>query len=512
MKKILLGAAIAAAFGTAGVANAAVDLDHATQNPLIFAQELTVPAAGIFLNVLAAGQNGGGEGTTVATGGAIAGALGAVETFFGFTIGQGTSKYVRLSFDQPLGAALAVSDFAVAQTAANQPATIAISQGGAAGDTFVVVEVSAPTNAPGESNDVLQNDKFIFAPAANKIKVLNKNTQNIDYALYETAVDAVAAGTTNRLAHKNREWIKFGPGYSLACSNGGAQIDVAKRHQFINAQTQATAATLALTQVNAFKADGTAVTLDNYFGTTPRVVVTGSAVGLTAALGANALTAATGNAGFNAITPAVATLAGPLVLTSNNVATTPMNASNYTVAITAGADALTGYGVGTLTANCGEVRFSGSTDRLDLALTPNGVFQQMVRITNPSSTAGAVTVTVINDAGTEVTFNLGSIAGVDNVLGAKASTKLININDVFAAAQAANPAFALAGTGADSKNKLRVVVRGEFGGDAVEGYAADAGFNNTRPAGNTLVERREDGIYIQAVTLSRDSNAFFQTK
>ena len=174
--------------------------------------------------------------------------------------------------------------------------------------------------------------------------------------------------------------------------------------------------------------------------------------------------------------------------------------------------------MGTVSTACGNLQFSGSTDRLDFALTPNGAFQQLARITNPSTTAGDVTVTVINDDGEQVSFDLGDIAGVDsNTLDARASTKLININDIYAAAQAADPAFALAATGPDSKNKLRIVVRGEFGGDAVEGYSA-AEDSAATPAvsssftGERLVDRREDGIYIQGLTVARDNNAFFQTK
>lgn len=189
---------------------------------------------------------------------------------------------------------------------------------------------------------------------------------------------------------------------------------------------------------------------------------------------------------------------------------------NYTFSITQAAGA--NFTVATQERNCGATEYSGSTDRLDFALTPNGAFQQFARITNPSSTAGDVTVTVINDDGVQVSFDLGAIDGVaSSNLDARASTKLININDIYAAAQAADPAFALAATGPDSKNKLRVIVRGEFGGDAVEGYSEyesdNAGvINRGSFTGERLVDRREDGIYIQGLTVSRDNNAFFQTK
>lgn len=501
MKKILLSSAIAAALGTAGVANAAVDLDAATANPLVFAQELVVPAAGLPLNVLAAGQTpGGGLGTKSANQVNFNG-VGAVEATFGFTIGQGTSKYVRITLDQPLAGALLPSDFGIAAATATG-ASVSVSQGGAAGDNYVVVEVAAATGA---GNDILQTDSFVFAPAAGKIAARNKNTQNITYALYETAVDAV--NQTNRLVQKSGEWIKFGPGYALGCTNLDAQIDVTERTQFIvsplNTASVAQAATLSLVggpaTPMAFKADGTVAALTDYFGTTPSAKLTGSTAGLASAvLGTMPVATPVSNA-----FPVVTAVAAPTELNGNLVLTSAggpaeMVASNYSVAITAAGDATTGYGVGTLTVDCGDVRYSGSEDRLDFALTPGGVFKQHARITNPSNDAGAVTVTVINDDGEEVTFNLGDIAGIDStVLGAKASTKLIDINDIYAAAQAKDPSFAIA---EGASNKLRVVVRGEFGDNAVDDNRAN------------LVDRRKDGIYIQGLTVSRDNNAFFQTK
>jgi hypothetical protein len=177
-----------------------------------------------------------------------------------------------------------------------------------------------------------------------------------------------------------------------------------------------------------------------------------------------------------------------------------INPSTYTFSIEDDGGAT--FDVGAVTVDCGALLYSGSTDRLDFALTPNGAFTQFARITNPSGTDGDVTVTVYNDDGDSVTFDLGDVADISsNTLNADASTKLININDLYTAAQTADATFALAATGANSKNKLRVEVRGEFGDDAQES-------NGT---GETVVGRTADGIYIQGLTVSRDNNAFFQT-
>lgn len=101
-KKILLSSAIAAAMGTAGVAQAAVDLDKPNgENPLVFAEEASIPAAGVVLDVTGAGATGGDSAVATA----------AVVADFGFTIGDGTSKYVRLTFQEALASALTVTDF-----------------------------------------------------------------------------------------------------------------------------------------------------------------------------------------------------------------------------------------------------------------------------------------------------------------------------------------------------------------------------------------------------------------
>lgn len=490
-KKILLSSAVAVAMGTAGVAQAAVDLDKPNgENPLTFAEETTIPAGGAVLDVSAAG-----------------GGL-AVIADFGFTIGSGTSKYVLLEFDEPLTSALTTGAF----TDSAGVATFSISQGGQAGDTSVIVEVAANTAA-----DVLQDSDFQFAPTAvastGPISATNKNTRNISYTLFETAVDAVNG--TNPLVSKSGQWITWVTGYSVACSAGTPdRIDVVTPSQFLvngdaSTETLATASIGVTSGVYPTGVAPTAVTVDDYFTAGSTAVVEGNTDAFFANGGAITLNALTPTpavaAGDNEAT-FVATVDGtdfngPLNVTDDTGANeTDMVPSSYTLSVTGPG---TTFDVGTVTVDCGSLQYSGSTDRLDFALTPNGAFSQFVRITNPSQTDGDVTVTVYNDAGDSVTFPMGDIANVSSTLEAEGSTKLINVNDVYAAAQAADATFALAATGADSRNKLRIEVRGEFGDDATEDSTA---------AADRLVERRVDGIYIQGLTVSRDNNAFFQTK
>lgn len=122
---------------------------------------------------------------------------------------------------------------------------------------------------------------------------------------------------------------------------------------------------------------------------------------------------------------------------------------------------------------------------LDFLLTPNGVFSNMVRLTNTSNVDGSdLRVTLINDGGQEVSFSLGDVKGVSADLGPRASTRLININDLYTAAQA--------------------VDRGDDGMFTVDG----AGM------GNKLRARFEGNVHAgslkaQALGLSTDKTTFF---
>ena len=77
-----------------------------------------------------------------------------------------------------------------------------------------------------------------------------------------------------------------------------------------------------------------------------------------------------------------------------------------------------------------DVGFDGSTleknsesAELDFLLSPDGVFRNYVRLTNTSNVLGSnLTVTLINDAGDQVTFAL-SDAGVSSDLAPRASTR-----------------------------------------------------------------------------------------
>ena len=129
-----------------------------------------------------------------------------------------------------------------------------------------------------------------------------------------------------------------------------------------------------------------------------------------------------------------------------------------------------------------DVDFKGSslaknseTADLDFLLTPDGKFRNYVRLTNTSHVQGSnLRVTLINDAGDQVSFDLSDVDGVSSDLAPGASTSLININALYEAAQAVDrgedadeePIAMFTVTGGEFGNKLRA----EFEGSVLAGH------------------------------------------
>ena len=140
----------------------------------------------------------------------------------------------------------------------------------------------------------------------------------------------------------------------------------------------------------------------------------------------------------------------------------------------------------------GDVSFTGSkveknreSAELHFLVTPEGDFRNMVRLTNTSHVDGSdLMVTLINDAGDEVTFSLGDVPGVSADLAPRASTPLININVLYATAQK--------------------VERGDKGTFTVEGEGMDNKLR-ARFEGNVL----RGSLKAQALSVSTDNTTFF---
>jgi len=127
---------------------------------------------------------------------------------------------------------------------------------------------------------------------------------------------------------------------------------------------------------------------------------------------------------------------------------------------------------------------NGSSARLNFALTPGGAYPMFIRVTNPSAVSGPVTLTLINDDGvSSAAFDITTIAGGPSAdLAAGASTGLLPIADVFAAAQAADATFELGAT-----NKLRIDAVAEFGGAAATQGVVLSAFNQSTDGANFIM-------------------------
>ena len=146
-----------------------------------------------------------------------------------------------------------------------------------------------------------------------------------------------------------------------------------------------------------------------------------------------------------------------------------------------------------------DVSFTGSSlvknsesANLEFLLTPNGVFSNYVRLTNTSHVQGSnLMVTLINDAGDQVSFSLSDVeengVSLSDELAPRASTKLININALYAAAQAVDrgvdaddepvPEFSV--TGGEKGNKLRAKFEGSVLAGHLEAQALSLSSDNT---------------------------------
>ena len=202
-----------------------------------------------------------------------------------------------------------------------------------------------------------------------------------------------------------------------------------------------------------------------------------STADLTAAVCASYNPAGAGdNAGDNDITLTV----------GNGTANTVKIDETTLVANVAATAASTSYTTNTITGSIPLVSLArnGSSARLNFALTPGGAYPMFIRVTNPSAVSGPVTLTLINDDGVASTaFDITTIAGGPAAdLAAGASTGLIPIADVFAAAQAADATFDLGAT-----NKLRIDAVAEFGGAAATQGVVLSAFNQSTDGSNFIM-------------------------
>ena len=131
---------------------------------------------------------------------------------------------------------------------------------------------------------------------------------------------------------------------------------------------------------------------------------------------------------------------------------------------------------------------NGESAVLNFLLSPNGVFRNYVRLTNTSPYAGSnLSVTLYNDSGDSITFPLSDVDGLSSDLAANASTALININALYAAAQAVDrgvdaddePVATFTVTGGTYGNKLRARFEGSILENHLKAQALSVSTDNT---------------------------------
>ena len=348
------------------------------------------------------------------------------------------------------------------------------------------------------------------------------------YRLYESATDAISGGN-NHLSTQSATLVMFADATSMAgAASGSPQIDVATS----SVKYETGSSTTHVMKINilnvmgdqlAAAVDGMDIVLDDVVNTIT-LTATGNFTAITAAtdddpakgkvwLDADAdctpahaavvddpdtddvdetFAGRNDNLGLAVITPggleAVVTLTNAangtdpddgsptgvfgniadafLCMETNGVSEIPEGVYSGVLAMTAA----TGYTA------IGNVSFTGSrlvknseSADLNFLLTPDGVFRNYVRLTNTSHVAGSnLRVTLINDSGDSVSFDLDAVEGLSSELAARASTPLININALYAAAQAVDrgmdaddmPVAMFTVTGGKYGNKLRAKFEG----------------------------------------------------
>jgi len=367
--------------------------------------------------------------------------------------------------------------------------TSTVSAGGV-GQSFVLFQLNG-TQTVDQAGDVTLT--------LDGLRVTSQADISVRYRLYDDQVEANNA-STRTLQDRTFGYASFGTGLVFASANPGVsrQIDVGANPSstlFTNTtDTSDKFGGLNLRVANAAtfgtNLSGAALTLTDLIGANAILTVSGdfSAISATPA---NTLLATLNATGVNAAETAVTYNLGaaPAALNAAQLTyevdgVTVITPSSYNASLALGTGALMAAAPAAVN-NFATLAKNGSNVYVDLALNPNGAFQNFVRISNKTNTAGNVNLTVIADDGQQAQIALGDIAGqASSQLAARASTTQISISDIFAAAQAA-------GLSLSGQNKLRLLVDGEFiGGDEDNALSNDY------------------GLSVQSITVSKDGNSF----
>ncbi|WP_026377034.1 hypothetical protein [Aestuariibacter salexigens] len=177
LNKKIIAAAVAAAFTQAALAD--VNLNTGATGPIQIANE-TIDGTDIVSGNLIVTNLSGVGGSDI-----------DVNSALGFTIGEGTSKYVRVDLDgATFGAVpvLTMTDSVGTALVVGTDYTATISQGGAVGDDYVIFEVAAVSGG----GDLAPTDRVDLSAGTYRMAPYSVGSvSNVTYNLYETAADSV---------------------------------------------------------------------------------------------------------------------------------------------------------------------------------------------------------------------------------------------------------------------------------------------------------------------------------
>jgi hypothetical protein len=473
MNKKLLSIAVAAGLASSS-AHAVVDLTVTpATGAVVYASELTIGAG---LNLTSATAHD----TTVTA---------------GFTVTPADTRYIR--FDLTGATLTDATGLTITSGIAVTDVVETLSSGGTAGDSFLIYSMAvAATKSLLPAHDIV-----LTLP---NLTITSPASMSITYSMFADATAAVANDAATALATTSGTLASNAAATSVVNLATGAVapgvIDVTDSAKtFVGGVATTTLGTISLADsaTAGLAADGATDVTHAVATNAGTLVVTGD---FTAAQdltdGAPDGTYTLANVFIDHATPfdcassdnAAATLTGSeatfaavmgtadsyaLCMTTNGVST--INEGAYTAVYTP--TAVAGYTVAaSTTLTTATLAKNGSTATLNLALSPTGSYPSFIRVSNTAAVAGDVTITLINDDGlSSGAFALASVAGqTTSSLGARASTGLLSMADLFAAAQVALPTFAI-GT---NSNKFRVIVDGEFGTIAAQSVTTSVDGNS----------------------------------
>ncbi|WP_062059897.1 hypothetical protein [Cellvibrio sp. OA-2007] len=356
----------------------------------------------------------------------------ALDTTFALGFGTSAGSHAFIRIDLTGGAKFKTGVSAASLSLTGKTVTtdyvVQVGQGGAAGDTYVIFDVTAVTAMTQAQAVVLDLADMQLSPTS---------AATMTVAHYSTSPSAVAASATNTtgaLATDSYAFASVAPALTTAITASSATADVNAATPFTKFTGPSTTATLGNVKftltAGAVDATGTAVTtlaqvMDTSAGKS-KLAVTGdlSFIGDTdAATTATKLTFGGVNADVNATstskvsTGTLSTLTGitlagagnDIIVTANT--TDVISAGSYSLTFTPVGITNNAYGVASATAALGDIKRNGATAQVPYLTTNAGLNQKLILVNRGSNdTTYSITFTpeagVTATAGTKATGTL----------------------------------------------------------------------------------------------------------